>query len=344
MSASTQIKQTVADYGRIIFIILLLAAVGAFAGAGMTYTSPTTETVTEQRYQQQVSAGASTSAVVTEDTELYSQGRRLSGMPVYFLSASPLFTINITTTVPSDQPVAVSQELVLRREATRNGELFWQEERRLFNTTQNTSNGKVTSSTTLNMSEVTNESARLRNLVSIGTFRTRIILRVSYQMERYSGTLSASTEVQTAGDGYWLAGELSASNSHSTTVEREVESRNMSLVGILGGIGLVMLVGAIAIGYWHSQGVNIQDLETEVARDRYEEWISEGELPTGANKQYIYISSLEDLVDVAIDSNKRVIYDDEFSAYSVSDGDLVYYYAENPTMLTSWLELSSDDT
>jgi hypothetical protein len=53
----------------------------------------------------------------------------------------------------------------------------------------------------------------------------------------------------------------------------------------------------------------------------------------------VTINSLEDLVDIAIDCNKRVIFDDSLEVYAVADGDIVYYYSENNQRLDSWLDL-----
>lgn len=193
------------------------------------------------------------------------------------------------------------------------------------------------------MSTLAADVADRREQISVGTLQTELVLRVQYQTERYTDTLTASVPVTITGNTYWLEEDLSASNSHSTPVEREVTTRNTTLIISLAGLGAIAFAGAVGIGYWHAQGPNLKQLDTELTTSRYEEWISEGELPTGTAKQYIYINSLEDLVDVAIDSNKRVIHDPEFNAYSVMDGNMVYYYAEEPTMLNSWLELSPDE-
>jgi hypothetical protein len=75
-----------------------------------------------------------------------------------------------------------------------------------------------------------------------------------------------------------------------------------------------------------------------VYRERYAEWISNGEFPTDTDKRYVTISSLEDLVDIAIDSNKRVIYDETLDAYGVADGDIVYYYGDEGD-IDSWLDM-----
>jgi hypothetical protein len=92
--------------------------------------------------------------------------------------------------------------------------------------------------------------------------------------------------------------------------------------------------------YWSSRKVDIEELKMQIDRAQFSEWISEGDFPSGQNRQYVYIESLEDLVDVAIDVNKRVIYDPEIETYAVPDGDIVYYHAVDPQAVSSWLDLS----
>ncbi len=58
---------------------------------------------------------------------------------------------------------------------------------------------------------------------------------------------------------------------------------------------------------------------------RYKEWITEGSVETKENLQ-INIFSLEGLVDLAIDMDKRVIYDSGRSRYYVLTEDIVYVY------------------
>jgi hypothetical protein len=66
-----------------------------------------------------------------------------------------------------------------------------------------------------------------------------------------------------------------------------------------------------------------------VAREReeFDDWISSGSLPAPLlDRPRVEIDSLEDLVDVAIDSDRRVIEDRDRGAFFVADGELLYRY------------------
>jgi hypothetical protein len=63
--------------------------------------------------------------------------------------------------------------------------------------------------------------------------------------------------------------------------------------------------------------------KAEAERKRFKEWISEGTVEV-KGKTPIQIVSLEGLVDLAIDLDKRVIYDDAAKRYFVLEEDLLY--------------------
>jgi flagellar basal body-associated protein FliL len=340
MSTSARLKLTLARNGRAIALALVVVAVVGAAGAYLTYTSPSTETVTETRNRVEVATATTTSAVVTGNTSLYEQGERLEQRSVYLLRASPEMQLTVRTDVPEDRKVTVRHELLFRSTASRDGEPFWSATTPIIDNETVTRSGSVTVSDSINMSAVQDVRQRQQTEVDVGIFQSEFVLRVTYTTPRYEGTIEALAPVTISGGGYWLEAPLEGTNSHSESVSRTVVERDMFTVRLFGLVAVLALLGAVGVAYWHAQGPDVAAIESELSKARYEEWISEGQFPTDTEKQFIYINTLEDLVDVAIDSSKRVIYDPDLDAYSVLDGDLVYYHATEPTVISSWLDLS----
>lgn len=339
MSTANQLKQFVATQGHLVALVLVLVALAALGGAAMAYTSPTTTTVTEETAQQRVSTGVSSSAVVTGNTTLYPAGSRLENMPVYLLPVSPELRLEVRTSVPSGQAVDVTQRLTIVSRATREGEPFYTRQVPLINQSTRTSEGFVGSAATVNMSEFRNETQRTREQIGeVGSFDTRVELVVTYRTDRYQGELTAESPLVITDGAYWLGSTLEASRQHSTTQTRQVTQppAPSSYLGLVG-LALVALAGAGGALYGR-RAFDVEALEAELVRTRYDEWISAGEFPTGTGKRYTSITTLEDLVDVAIDSNKRVLYDADLDIYAVVDGDLVYYYSPDPFDIDAWLD------
>lgn len=339
MSVDIRAKSFAARHGLLIAAVLVVVGGLALAGAVVTYTNPPTETVTDRTDEQRFGAQVSTSAVVTGETALYEPDERLRDSSVYFINATPELTVTTNTSVPAGDPVSVRHRLVLEHRATRGEEPFWQSTRVLSAGARNVSDGQVAAETTVDMSAVADRVARRQEEIGgIGTFTTRLRLTVAYETDTYAGELESSTPVVITRRAYWLDGSLAANRTESTPVQRQVERPpEMGTVLGLAGVGLValLLAGATALVYYRDP--DLDAMETELARTRYDEWISRGEIPTKAEKQYIRIDTLEDLVDIAIDSGKRVIYDETYDAYGVVDADIVYYYASGENDFSDWL-------
>jgi len=82
----------------------------------------------------------------------------------------------------------------------------------------------------------------------------------------------------------------------------------MGLVALLAVLGLVAVASGGAIGAKAPQ-LDEEELRKEIAHNEYSEWISEGELLLDSDNEFVSVNSIEDLVNVGIDANKRVIYD-----------------------------------
>ena len=341
MSAANRFRRLVGVHGGRIAAVLLVVGVLALAGAAATYANPPTEVVTEERNAQTISASTNVSTVVTGPTPLYDEGERLSDLPVYFFDASPDLTLSVRTTVPDGQAVSVTQRLFVHMEASRNGDLFWDERRVVAANEQTVRDGPASLETTLNMSDVRTDFALRESAIGgVGSVDAEFRLVVTYETDRYSGELTASSPIVFSENAYWLDDDLEGSRTHSETVQREVtQPPDVATAGSFAGVGLLSIAGAVVLFRLRRDGLDPDDVRTNIVHERYEEWISTGEFPTGTEKKHVKIESLEDLVDIGIDSNKRVVFDPEFAAYAVVDGDLIYYYSTDPRRIDSWLDV-----
>jgi hypothetical protein len=341
MSATLRLRWVVAAYGRVLVVALVLVGALASFGAWSTYANPPTERVTEDADTQQVGASVQTSALVTGNTSLYERNSRLVDKPAYFLSATPHLTLTTRSAVPAGQAVETGHRLTLHLTAARGGQPFWNSTRLLVAANGTTRNGTFTSRAILNVSNVSQVVGERRaEIGDVGTLSVVLRLTATYETDRYEGSLTASAPLALSDGAYWLSGDLGASERRSRTVARQVR-RPPDPVAYLGlaAVALLSLLGAAAIGYVRAEDLDRREIETELAESRYDEWISGGEFPTNTEKRYVRISSLEDLVDVAIDSNKRVLHDAEYDAYAVVDSDVVYYFAVDDVDVDTWLEM-----
>jgi hypothetical protein len=122
---------------------------------------------------------------------------------------------------------------------------------------------------------------------------------------------------------------MTLSNEHQTEVTRTAtvpRSRWDYLLPTIGGV-VALGLGLAVAGLWFTRLRDVgEDLDRQIQHQRYVEWISEGTLDVVDTDEGISVSTVEDLVDVAIDTDKRVIYDPERELYAVVDDKTIYYH------------------
>ncbi|ELZ65097.1 hypothetical protein C5B91_08400 [Haloferax sp. Atlit-10N] len=340
MGFDDRLELFVTQQARVLVAVLAIAGVACLVAAGYVFLTPTTQTVTEETNVQSVETGVDTRAVVTQNTTLYERGSTLENRSVYFMTISPDVSFRVHTDVPANQSVNVTQQLVLRTVGVRDGTPFYENETVLLDEQTLVTDGTVVDAPSLNVSTLDRDLQQKRTETGgVGQFRTSLNLTVTYQTGSYSGTLEASTPLAFSGRAYYLERSLADDRRHSTTVARTVtRPPNPVEYGGLAAAALVLfgLAGLVIRTEYRSDP---EELRTRISHSRHEEWISRGEFPTDANKPYISILTLEDLVDVAIDTNRRVIFDPEIETYAVIDSSEIYYYSLDETNTHAWLNL-----
>lgn len=340
MAVEDRLKLFVTQQARPLVVLFAVAGLFCLVGAGYVFVTPTTQTVSEEVNVQTVESAVGTSAVVTGNSTLYERGETLENRSAYFVPVTPNLSFHVDTAVPPDQDVTVTQRLTMNVVGVRGDDPFYQSEQVLIDEQRSVSDGRVVATRSVNVSAM-REDIRTKRAETdgVGRFRVTLALNVTYQTDSYEGTLSTSAPFVISGQAYYLDGAVTADETHSETVQRDVQRpSDPAEYGGLAVAGLVLfgLCGAI---------IRIEDvsdpeeLRTQISHSRHDEWISRGEFPTESEKQYISILTLADLVDVAIDTNRRVIYDPDIEVYAVIDGSEIYYYSLEDLHAHTWLNL-----
>lgn len=323
-----KIRKIVAEHRQLITVTGLLIGLIALGGAGWMYTHPQKTTITEPAHKQTFQSTVQTSAVVTEQNDLYRQGRQLTNQPVYLLKATPNATVTMKTRVPEEQAVRVEQKLAVVYTATHDGDQFWSKTRVLAANRTTTSTGHVITRATLSLPQIESRVQSIKDSVkSAGTVHVFLRRTVDYQSDRYSGSLSGKVELNLNQQSYAFSA-TPLEQTHSKTVTRTITIRNKpwSLYIGLTVVGFLALIMGVSTGIQSFRDGGPQTLDHEIEKERFRDWVSKGELPGFSEYTTIEMASLEDLVDVAIDSEKRVVYDAEKEVYAVIDGEQIYYY------------------
>ena len=344
MSTVDRPKYVLVEYGVVIAAVLAIAGVAALGGAVMA-SQPSTSTERVTIYQDDISTTTDESAVVTEDLPLegINEGDTLRNQDRYLVGATPNLTLAVNSSLPDDRIVNITHRLVVQYEATvAEGGTLGRNTTVLINESA-TTNGTFSTSETINPQSIQAErdriNSQLGNAVDVSA---DLLLDVTYEVDgdvSYAGSMSASAPVVVNAESYYIDGDLSASQTEQRTSTHTVEESAdpIDYLG-LGLVGLLAFVGA-AGSVLLRRDIDAEEIRTQIYRDRYAEWISRGEIPTGTGKRYVRIDELEDIVDIGIDSNKRVIWNDDYDIYAVVDDDIIYYYTAGSADIGDWLNV-----
>lgn len=326
MTETPRLDLLIAKHGRSILIGLLVVGAVALLVTGWVVATPGTTTVTEEVGQQTVATDVETSAEVVE-SGLWEEGTVLENNPAYITSATPELQVTAETNIPTED-TAATHEIQLRYEASRDGQAFWDETVTLEPTEAFATSQRAVTQATIDVEAVAERVAELEDeLAGISTVDIELVVVTSYDTGTHVGTQTASTPFVLTGETYYLEEHPSASDTHPLTqTSEQTESPNSALLGALVLVALGSFGGAAFVNA--RSDVDVEHARQQIHERRYAEWISQGSLPMWIGDEHISLDTLEDVVDVAIDTNERVIQDRNRGLFAVVSDGVVYYYSD----------------
>jgi hypothetical protein len=323
-----RVRLALAEHGRRIAVALAILGAVMLLLAIWTVATPGSETVRQPAETQTIETDVSHSAIVQTTNSPWDQGTTLEDHPAYLINASPTLDVAVETDAPPGSTVFHDARVELR--VVRDGAVIWERARTLAAEEVTATNGTATSTASVDVERLQAQRRALQQqFAGVGTVQTRIVADARYETDTYEGTLTATGPLTITDRAYWIDGDASASDTRSrtATVEREAPiDWSTALVFVVLGIGAV--AGAAGAATYRVEA-DIDWLRQELHRQRYDDWISDGNLPMGVGSEYVSLNTLKDVVDVAIDTNQRVVYDERRNVFAVISGEVVYYYSKD---------------
>jgi hypothetical protein len=321
---------------------LLLAAVGGVVAAGEA-TAPDTRTVQRDAANWTSNATFDHRATAREDAIVFERGQVLRNRSLYFTRVSPVLngTYRYRHTGDADPAtVTVDLRLVVRSVDPGAGsdEVFWRVEDTLNSTTVTAEAGDtVRVPFTVNVSEQTERSQRIAERLRSDPGRTQVVVvaetRSSTTLDGQAVRDDRTDRLFVESDAATYSVDANTSGAYTRTTQEAVtvpvptdplRLYGGALLAVLGLVGAAALVRADRTDRLALDAATVRDLERHAERAQFDEWISVGRVPATADEQVVRIDTLPDLVDVAIDSGRRVIEDPEAGQFVVLDGDTRY--------------------
>ncbi|WEL20578.1 DUF5305 family protein [Halorhabdus sp. BNX81] len=339
-----RIRRGIADnFTLVVAVVVMVGAVGGY----LTYTThakPGTETVTETVSEWESAGEFHHHATVVNGTAAFETGERLENRSAYFTQTTPrlagALTYTYTATDGGDLSVTVRTALELRsaesqREASET--VYWEINRQLNRDHRySLSPGEtIESPFSLNVSGAAAEVERIdENLGGTpGELELEVVAEVALSGTRngkeVNTTRTYRLPIDPSGGVYGIEDPGTVRKSDKERKEVTVQATYGPLRKMGGPVLLIAgLVGVFGLGYATRTGrLSISDREREWLafrsdRASFDEWISTGAVSTGARGgATAETDSLAGLVNVAIDTDSRVIEDTRTGAFYVfADG------------------------
>ena len=347
-----------------VLVVVVLLAVAAFGG-WMAYSAHAAEPEPDQQTVEvwSTTAGYQHSAEVQVGNPVFEAGETLEDRPIYYTRLAPELEAAFHHRydgAEGDVDVTIDLEQVIRSVDGDGGE-YWSTSEPL-NATQASSvepgEGQSTA-VTLSVPELVNETEMIDSSFgdTPGDMETVVVASVTMEGtidgEEVRHTEAHELVLEPDGDTYSVDAPRNERHTEERTVTTESDEAAAGLSDMAGGIVLLLASSAALGGLTVAKHRGtLEPTEADVARvaahterERFDEWITLGVVPDAVlDRPRVGVDTLEGLVDVAIDTDNRVLEErgEDGPTYWVLEDDLVYVYEPVEPVLEEVEELEDD--
>lgn len=290
-------------------------------------------------------------APVTETNPLYPKGTRLEmGKPAYFFTVSPTLDISFEYSVNATDSVDLAVEgdtMIVATSKEESGEkqkIVWQKEFPVehMRVADIKDEDTLVHKFSLNVSEIQSMVTAVQDQLKYSPNTTiEIVTRVSYQGqingEDVRNVKDFAIPLIISSSFYQMPEELEFKEVKNTY--KKFRLRNDPSLSTLKLPLSLFLFSTVMVGMMLScmkmrkvDPTYIEKLEKECVYSPFKEFISKGKIPENRNSlMQVEISSLQDLVDAAVDMNERVVHDAESGMYFIIHNDALYIFFDTPS-------------
>lgn len=335
------------NYALLLGCLLLVGALGGYLTYA-THVEGGTVTETRERMSWQSSGEFTHRATVVNGTSAFDEGRVLRNRTTYFQSVTPRLNGSFTYGYGAsggDLDVDTTLSLVFRSvESADEGTetVYWQVNRTVAeSSTQSLRPGeRTTVPFSVNVSAVDAERQRIDEELggTPGELQTVLVARTELSGTRDGQEVETvrtyRLPIEPEGSVYRVDDPGSVTRSDNRTERVRVPATYGSLRTAAGPLLALLSLGGLS-GLVYAKRTGLLFLSTrerellayQKTRASFDNWITTGRVPAHAGATtVIEVDSLEGLVDVAIDTDNRVIEDETRNACLVLAGDRWYRY------------------
>ncbi|AEA47310.1 DUF5305 domain-containing protein [Archaeoglobus veneficus] len=322
------------------WILTVVLLVSSLLLSGYWYYSSSKPRYVEEKVEvpfYTVKGGYTGSALVLKENPVWEVEDRLSGLPVYLLGISPIMDVNFSFKISNPNAnVSIKSVTKVIYSSSYNEKLLWKKTYMEF--TNETTGNSLESTFSINITDLRKTINDVQKALGFhqGTTEVKIVTCVNYSGfvngEKVEEVKTYVMPLDVGGDTYKFE------NVYNTDSKKRTENRivevepplidKMAPVFVMTALlSTLVTFSAVKIRF-DPNNHDLRKLKIEEEKSKLEKWISEGKLVNNPGLIRVEMDSLKGLVDAAIDTNERVIYDSEVSEYFFIHGDVIYIFRE----------------
>lgn len=358
-----RLRRLVSDWFPAVVVGLVVLALLAGVGTYGAYASTEYETEEVVVSSLNESTDFEHSALVRNDSTVWTEGETVRERPLYYMRLMPILDANYTYAYDlrgveegdrNPGVTARTEARLLIRAVNEDGETLWRDVRPLASETAGSlAPGEAHEvSLSVNTTRVARRISRVESDLGARVGDVQVLVRARTSVNGSVAGQDISREHESTlplvvrpptyradGGQTVAAGTPLRTDTIREVVDPPLLTRVGAPVGLLAG-----LLGLAGLAYASRRDlIELGEAERERCllaekRKQFNDWITRGEIPGIDQYQTVVkVSSLSGLVDLAIDTNNRVIEDD--NAFYVLRGreDVAYVYAPSTSAVHSWL-------
>ncbi len=300
-------------------------------------------------------------AEVVRTTLVWERGEVIENRPIYYLNVTDQLEGEYRYMYDAGSgDLDITTDVTYQLRAINDDEVFWQIEEPLTVEDETGLRPGETHTATfvLDIEEILRTIDRIENQLGAreGLIDPRVVVRTEVsgdvEGEPFEASHQSEMPVVVNPDTFRVHELSTVDRAHEETefLEVPVDPPMFDQLGSLAAFNLLLLALLALLAGHYTGRLSVTEEERQMLRlqrerDEFDEWITTGTFP--ADRDYestILVDELVGLVDVAIDTNNRVIEDTQLGVSTVIDNDIVYVYIHPGSPAREWLVTYADQT
>lgn len=276
-----------------------------------------------------VSSSVQYSSTAQSGTDVFSSGDRLVASPIYIQEVHP--NLEVSQQIDVDRETDYETEVRVEYEGTQDGYEFWNRTDTI-GTFNSTTTDEASHSLDVNMDSVRENSFNIRDSFrNRGTIEVQLITVTDYETSEYSTTTRVTSDIVFSEDTYSILPPQDTASS-ARQVETVTTVQDNIYLTIYRAGGALTVLSILFLVMWRISDKN--RILNDYILESYEEWISPIDgIEIGSVDNVVEVSSPDEMINIAADHGRRVLWDSDTKNLIIIDGELLVVYGFEEDML-----------